>query len=126
MCGSLLIQSGEWLSKDEKTPDEYCIYGKQGEQYLVDANTIGQYTGIMCKTGKVFEGDIYTWTMEYDDYDAVKVLIGEYQAYSTGNKSYGVYGENLNGKQFSIYQAGFANIEISGNVYDNPELLKGK
>lgn len=81
--GSLVIQSGEWLDKDEKTPDVYFIYGKRGEIYLVDSSTVGQCTGLTANGDRIFEGDI------------VKAI-----------------GEKC--------------LEIIGNIYDNPELMKGE
>jgi len=64
--GSLLIQKGEYISKNEVTPNEYYIFGRQGEHYLVIPKTVGQCTGLTDKHGKkIFEGDIVDGSGDY-------------------------------------------------------------
>lgn len=80
----------------------------------IDPETIGQYTGIVDKYGmKIFEGDI-VWN-DYDngkgkvewDNDMAKFII----TFSTFTIDFdNIYGDEL---------------DVIGNVYDNPELLKG-
>lgn len=106
----------------------------------VDADTVGQYTGLMDKDGtRIFDGDIVRWTLQ-DLY-----LTGSYAYYT----SYG-YGSHLvvtalnsgftlrpikdnapetpnaNGK---IDNYSFWNnqhfLEVVGNIYDNPGLMEG-
>ena len=81
--------------------------------YSVDPETIGQYTGLTDVNGnKIFEGDI-VWDSYDEDYgkvewdnDMAKFII----TYSTFTVDFdSVCGEEL---------------EIIGNVFDNPELLK--
>ena len=94
--------------------DENYIYGKSLEgEFLVDENTICQYTGLTDKNGKkIFENDIvqagwYNGTVEYEDgcfvikWNNIKFL----------RKDLG-YWANLDGFQ------------TIGNIYDNPELLE--
>lgn len=116
------IANGEWVQ------GYICRYGWTGKEkdYIIpdyasalytaeiDPETIGQYTGIVDKYGmKIFEGDI-VWN-DYDngkgkvewDNDMAKFII----TFSTFTIDFdNIYGDEL---------------DVIGNVYDNPELLKG-
>lgn len=88
------------------------------EKYPVYADTVGQYTGMKDKNGtKIFEGDIVDFPDRSD------------------SESYGVVKYDTNETEFvivydSIYtglgrQYHSRDIEVIGNIYDNPELLEG-
>lgn len=107
ICDNLVIDD----SNDKQFVDTIPI------TYSVDPETIGQYTGLTDMNGrKIFEGDIVI--SDYIDYedergvvqwdsDIAKFII----TYSTFTVDFdSVCGEEL---------------EIVGNVYDDPELLKG-
>ena len=97
----------------------------QGE---VNPETVGQYTGIDDKNGKeIYEGDIVLldcyyygepafdgeFKVIYDDINGMWLLV------DLENKDRGVaFGEIRN-----YYKA---EIEVIGNIYDNPELLGGE
>lgn len=86
--------------------------------YEVDFTTIGQYTSMLDKNGiKIFEGDIVDFSDRSDGDDYGVVIYDENETefeieYDNICKSLGGY----------YYSKG---IEVIGNIYDNPELLKG-
>ena len=80
--------------------------------YCVDPATVGQYTGLTDKNGKrIFEGDI----VDVDGYAYACRWDG-------GNVEFGLYNKY---ESIGIAYIGTFNIEIIGNIHDNPELLEG-
>ena len=115
--------NGEWV---QGYPCRYGWTGKEKDYIIpdyasalytaeIDPETVGQYTGLTDKNGrKIFEGDI-VWNSYNEDYgkvewdnDTARFII----TCSTFTVNFNsVWGEEL---------------EIYGNVYDNPELIKEK
>ena len=123
------IDNGEWVegyyykAKYCRTDDELCDYitiphpkeyNEPSSHYIVNPETIGQYTGLKDKNGKnIFEGD----TVWFGD-----------------EKERGVvYFDNSCSRfavRFDTFDAAFDHLysnelEIIGNVHDNPELTEG-
>lgn len=111
------IQKPNPFSEDGK-PIRHCIVDLPPFGYDVDPETVGQFTGLLDKNGtKIFEGDILS-DPEYPKYTTGAIYYGSCNCSCCG----GVYGF------YSEENADLRNADsltVIGNVYDNPELLKG-
>lgn len=110
---------------------QYFIADKMtGYHTPVEKSTIGQYIGLTDKNGKrIFEGDIVHYSYEpgegYWNSDQNSVI--EWK--STGFYMRGIMGTNKYACStdwlVSIPHGDGSCFEVVGNIYDNPELLKG-
>lgn len=95
--------------------DGYVVYGHYASDvamYVVNPATVGQYTGKVVKTGKVFDGDIGKsidgiFLVCWDDEKAAFVMRFNEYPYET------LYLEEM-----------WDDAEIIGNIHDNGELLE--
>lgn len=106
--------------------DKDYIYDKSLEgEFLVDENTICQYTGLTDKNGKkIFEGDVVK------DSAGVcgEVKFGLYAAgFSIPDTNQGFYiefpEESLYRKELGYWEN---KVVVIGNIYDSPKLLEDK
>lgn len=112
--GSLLKQAGEYISKDEVTPNECWICGMRGEKALIVSETIGQYTGLKDLHGtRIFEKDIVRIYYPFDDPEGCVV------SWSKEGARWDFGGCD------AYFCTPSKNCEVIGNIHDNPELLKG-
>lgn len=115
------VADGKWLYgyySDEKAEDTDfpCIVPLvpvPDYDWAVDSETVGQYIGLTDKNGKkVFEGDI----VKANDAHTKMSFIG---VVKFDNGSFYICDSNFN----SHYRWMDYEVEIIGNIYDNPELL---
>ena len=126
------LDNGEWVEGNlfvpdkPDTPTQICIGTNIVRiTYDVDPSTIGQYTGLTDKNGKkIFEGDI----IKYKNTDGIKfngvalTVIGKV-VYNEKNASFAISGKDeIGAKHYDYFP--IKNIEVIGNIHDNPELLK--
>lgn len=121
------VDNGEWIQGD-LLQNVDCLKIREQEKdikhiarsFVVHTETIGQYTGLTDKNGtKIFEGDILIYTDKDQDKSTHKVFWSDtrlafYACYTRYPELYG-YASNFNKDD----------IEVIGNIHDNPELLKG-
>lgn len=90
----------------------------------VDPETVGQYTGLTDKNGrKIFEGDICRFNRFNTVYVGRIVFdINPASFVMWYHSIVGAYGETATHKML-IYEC--VEIEVIGNIHDNPELLEG-
>lgn len=87
--------------------------------YPIIFKTVGQYTGMTDKNGtKIFEGDIidFLYRSDGDDYVIVQYDVDETEFGFVHNLIYDGLGRHYCSRD----------IEVIGNIYDNPELMKGE
>ena len=119
------VDNGEWICGNlyqcEEDSEGYVRNlitpkSRNGSPYMVDDNTIGQYTGLIDKNGKrVYENDIVNcktktylfegYTIEWYNEDARFVMV-------------------QNGRRYAVSES--FEYEVVGNVYDNHNMLTDK
>ena len=85
----------------------------------IEKETIGQYTGLKDKNGKeIYEGDIVSFNLKSDSEGQPNIA------------GYIEYQTTFSGYRIMSFKGSFAldynikDIEVIGNIYDNPELLE--
>lgn len=129
----------EILFRGKREIDDEWIYGLYSDDYVYDTDfpciiplrsgnnshdwavireTVGQYTGLTDKNGRrIFEGDILKFT-DADGRDVYLNVVFEDGAFLMEED--GVINSDL------IPSYDCLRVEVIGNIYDNPELLKGE
>lgn len=98
--------------------DEYNCRG--ANCLYVDENTVGQYTGLTDKNGtKIFEGDILRRAYHPEEDVIIEWHDGRFK-FRKRNKPKDYRYESLCCVQNTVDY-----LKVIGNIYDNPELLKG-
>lgn len=135
----------KWVYGDLLHPkncdNNYGIYEFDGGCVKVKEETIGQFTGLFDKNGQeIYEGDIvktkYIERREYrgvdydDETELIELVVFKDQAFQLqielkyfGFKTYRYLQLGLDDRTIGEFQ--LKEIEVVGNVYDNPEMLEG-
>lgn len=111
--GSLHIE--KFIDDEENLCCEIC-------QCDVHPETVGQFTGLTDINGKkIFEGDIIK-TKEYGKKGKNGVNFNDFDIFEIVYSS-GAFKANNESRLFNLLSG--RRYEVIGNIYDNPELLKG-
>ena len=128
------LNKGRWIygSFIEDTDlNACCIIDRSLVYELVDRETVGQYTCLTDKNGKmIFEGDIIrAVTLDTGTECLAVVCFGNFIDENNGDEYIGFFIE-FDGIKTTITQLAMEGcknrIEIIGNIFDNPELLKAE
>jgi uncharacterized phage protein (TIGR01671 family) len=115
---ALIVESCEW-----DNANEWFNLGKRAKAI---PETVGQFTGMTDKNGKkIFEGDIVWFEDEspsnYEYHDCTEMRCG---AIEYGDNCFYITNRIAVEMEDLIYD-GKLDVEVIGNIHDNPELLKG-
>lgn len=142
------LDNGEWIYGDLLTQTDIMDVWEisentgMGDRYEIDPETVGQYTGLTDKNGKkIFEGDIVKFNKQIGkivfEKGAFGVGMNENIDYENIEDNVEIFSEGWNGYS-GCYNDNFISlweimwnfddkagecIEVSGNIYDNFELL---
>lgn len=131
------IKFRAWDVENNKMIQSYAHVSKYGQFYTTWTSTDSereyipmQYTGLKDKNGgkEIFEGDVVRIE---DYYENVRIGIiafdsGTYKLQNLGQNFYYQFGSDGEYDWESIENVDEDNIEILGNIYENPELLDNK
>nr|DAY83574.1 MAG TPA: YopX protein [Caudoviricetes sp.] len=111
--------NGRWIHgylSDKNYINDKSLEG----EFLIDEDTICQYTGLTDKNGKkIFEGDI----LRHADETILKTVWND--------RKYGFAAQCVKGSvllkdcKWGLWEFESDEVEVIGNVFDNPELLGG-
>lgn len=119
--------NGEWVYGDFQLHSLQCFIIERGtlKRYKVIPETVGQFTGLTDKNGKkIFEGDIVEGHCHSQWSRRLQRCVVAYERDSFEARHYVMQGSE---KRYYTYKVLFSkDVEVIGNIYDNPELLKGE
>lgn len=113
------IANDKWAEGTLLVTKQGCCITPDATVYVaVDPETVGQYTNMLDKNGrKIFEGDIIDFSdrLDGDGYGVVK--------YDANETEFGIEYDNIYESLGKHYYP--EDIEVIGNIYDNPNLVRG-
>lgn len=115
-----MIANGKWSEGNLLVTKQGCCITPDatvlGSYGAVNPETVGQYTNMLDKNGrKIFEGDIIDFS-DRSDGDGYGVV-----QYDANETEFGIEYDNIYESLGKYYYP--EDIEVIGNIYDNPELL---
>ena len=112
-CSNTALIGGGW---DIQFNNERKLYEAYLEEIIPE--TVGQFTGLVDKNGvKVFEGDVVKIT--HGNTTAPKPYIRKVEIILSSFGQLDMFGSFSNG------ELNYPEVEVIGNIHDNPELLEG-
>lgn len=127
------LRDGTWvygnLFVDEKKDKHeiLCGYTNYRIAWEVDPKTVGQFTGLTANGKKIFDGDIIKICFEEDGEPPstahVWCEIGKVIWHEQLHGWYVLF-DNPDGVQMQEYADYLDDVEVIGNIHDNPELLE--
>lgn len=112
-----------------KIQTEEKEYGEYVQCFITDEKTIGQYTGLHDKNGKeIYEGDIVLyedWEKAYECRGNDNFINKGIVEYCEDNCCYNVTERQTVDITDVLYKDN-EDLEVIGNIYENPELLGGE
>ena len=130
-CNEVGKYNGQWIEGFYGEDDGKPIIARSTDHgligYFCEPDSIGQYTGLTDKNGrKIFEGDIIH--LEYSQVFFGGEYFGKYTAEVSYKEGCFITDGINNGDEIETPLSGFDNdeVEIIGNIHDNPELLGGE
>lgn len=108
----------KWPVKTSIIPSEEAKDGHY-EHVQVDPSTVGQYTGMKDKNGKmIWEGDIIKWDYACNEGKSYQVI------YDVGCACFVASREHNGNIIDTIFYNDGQHAEVISNIHDNPELLE--
>ena len=99
-------------------PDEFAT-GKSWDDYEIDPDTLGQYTGLKDRNGReIYEGDVVDLRPYYSQLHRIEYSCGQWICVDAGGGWIALIEDEQLGDEMN-------GVEVIGNIYDNPELMKG-
>ena len=134
------VYAHKWFGTGEAGHFITSVYGDN--RVLVDKNTVGQYTGLKDKNDKeIYDGDIVRFNNQVGEVVFEKGTFGigfkdridwvrldaKYLSESFADSLCACYNDHyISFVEIFHICDGYDEIEIIGNIYDNPELIKGE
>ena len=114
-----IIINGVRYDAEGHLPKDIALGFHNDEVFVVEVNSVGQFTGLLDKNGKeIYEGDIVQSKLKrLRKYDEILQICFANSEYCGKDK----YGSSTSLSLLEDYHT----LEVIGNIHDNPELING-